>query len=213
MSKLIMKKRGRWLPVAAVFFTVCLEMAGFAPCAFSENKELGVVKGCVKAKKAKYLRDTVVYIESVPQTFEPPKEHAVIDQKNMAFVPHVLPLVKGATVDFLNSDSIQHNVYSPDAVAGNMNLGTWLKGETRPFTFSKLGVASIRCNVHVDMLAYVLVLQNPYFARVGDDGNFTIANVPEGKHTVKVWNERYRAEDRKAEVTAGAAATVEFELK
>jgi hypothetical protein len=94
-----------------------------------------------------------------------------------------------------------------------MNLGTWLKGETRSFTFNKLGVASIRCNVHVDMLAYVLVLQNPHFARVNNDGSFSIANVPEGEYNVKLWNERLKAGDRQVEVKAGAPSTVEFELK
>lgn len=116
-------------------------------------------------------------------------------------------------IDFLNSDMVQHNVYSPDAVADNMNLGTWLKGETRPFTFNKLGIASIRCNVHADMLAYVLVLQNPYFARVDNEGKFSITNVPEGKYVIKVWNERFKSEDKQVEIKADATTTIEFDLK
>ncbi len=180
---------------------------------FAGENVSGAIQGTVKAKKAKYLKDAVAYIENVPNGFEPPTEHAVIDQKNMAFIPHLLILLKGTTVDFLNSDLVQHNVYSPDAVADNMNLGTWLKGETRPFTFNKLGAASIRCNVHVDMLAYVLVLQNPYFAMVKDDGSFSIANVPEGKYTVKLWSERLKAEDRQVEVKAGVPTAVVFELR
>lgn len=180
---------------------------------FAEEKGTGTIQGTVKAKKAKYLRDTLVYIENVAHSFEPPQEHAIMDQKNMAFIPHILPLLKGTTVDFLNSDMVQHNIYSPDAVADNVNLGTWLKGEVRPFTFNKLGVASLRCNVHVDMLAYVLVLQNPYFAKVNNDGSFSIMNMPEGKYTLKLWNERYKAEDRQAEVKANTATTVAFELK
>ncbi|HHT9138242.1 MAG TPA: beta-sandwich domain-containing protein [Candidatus Wunengus sp. YC60] len=188
-------------------------MASLALHAFAEEKGLGTIQGTVKAKKAKYIKDSIAYIENVTSTFEPQKEHAVMDQKNMAFIPHVLPLLKGTTVDFLNSDMVQHNIYSPDAVADNMNLGTWLKGEVRPFTFNKLGVASMRCNVHVDMLAYVLVLQNSYFARVNNDGSFSITNVPEGKYTLKLWNERYKAEDRQIEVKANAPAAVEFELK
>ena len=131
----------------------------------------------------------------------------------MTFIPHVLPLLRGTTVDFLNSDMVQHNVYSPDAVADNFNLGTWLKGETRPFTFNKLGIASIRCNVHVDMLAYVLVLQNPYFARVDNEGKFSIANVPLGKYTVKLWSERLKADDQQVNVIVGPPARVEFILK
>ncbi|GAB63458.1 MAG: hypothetical protein DWB56_01380 [Candidatus Jettenia sp.] len=173
----------------------------------------GVINGTITAKKPKYLKDAIVYIENVPNTFEPPTEHAVMDQKNMAFIPHVLPIVKGTTVDFLNSDSVQHNVYSPDVVADNMNLGTWLKGEVRSFTFHKSGIASIRCNVHVDMLAYILVLQNPYFARVSNDGSFSITDVPPGEYTVKLWSERGKSEDQQIKVISGPPAKAEFTVK
>ena len=199
--------------LSILFFAVFFVTTSTAIRVFAEEKGLGTINGTVKAKKAKYLRDTLVYIENVTISFEPPQEHAVMDQKNMAFIPHVLPLLKGTTVDFLNSDMVQHNVYSPDAVADNVNLGTWLKGEVRPFTFNKLGVASMRCNVHVDMLAYVLVLQNPYFAKVNNDGSFSITNMPEGKYTLKLWNERYKAGDRQVEVKANTTSTIEFELK
>ncbi len=194
---------------ASCFITINSSFHAF----FAEEKDLGAINGTVKAKKAKYLKDSIVYIENVPDTFEPPKEHLVMDQKNMTFIPHVLPILKGTTVDFLNSDLVQHNVYSPDAVADNFNLGTWLKGEIRSFTFNKLGVASIRCNVHVDMLAYVLVLQNPYYARVDNDGRFSIENVPAGKYTVKLWSERLKADDQPVTVIAGPPARVEFILK
>src|SRR3989304_5762426 len=186
-----------------LFFAIFLVTACTAHHAFAEEKGLGRIQGTVKAKKAKYLRNTLVYIENVTNTFDPPKEHAVMDQKNMTFIPHVLPLIKGTTVDFLNSDMVQDNV----------NLGTWLKGEVRSFTFNKLGIASMLCNVHVDMLAYVLVLQNPYFARVNNDGSFSITNLPEGKYIVKLWNERYKAENRQVEVKANTTTTIEFELK
>jgi len=97
----------------------------------------------------------------------------------MTFIPHVLPILKGTTVDFLNSDEVRHNIYSPDDVADNVNLGTWFKGEARSFTFDKLGVATMKCNVHSDMLAYIIVLQNPYYAKVNRrDGSFSIQNVP-----------------------------------
>ena len=199
--------------LSILFFTIFLVTARTTHLTFAEEKGLGTINGTVKAKKAKYLRDTLVYIENVTNSFEPPQEHTVMDQKNMTFIPHILPLLKGTTVDFLNSDMVQHNIYSPDAVADNMNLGTWLKGEVRSFTFNKLGIASMRCNAHVDMLAYVLVLQNPYFARVNNDGSFSITNLPEEKYTVKLWHERYKAEDRQVEVKANVSATVEFELK
>lgn len=181
--------------------------------AHAESPVLCVIQGTVTAKKAKYLQNTVVYVESAPNVIEPPKDHVVMDQKNMTFVPHVLPVLKGTTVDFLNSDMVQHNIYSPDTIADYMNLGTWLKGETRPFTFNKLGVATLKCNVHVDMEAYILVLQNPYFAKVNNDGTFSISNVPEGIYIVKLWNERFKAEDQTATVSANHPASVTFSLK
>lgn len=210
----VAKKKWVYVKTLIVLFAAISFATGtFSFFAFAEEKALGTVNGAVKAKKPKYLKDSIVYIENVPNTFEPQKEHAVIDQKNITFIPHVLPLVKGTTVDFLNSDTVHHNVYSPDAVADNFNLGTWMKGETRPFTFNKLGVASIRCNVHVDMLAYVLVLQNPFFARVDTEGKFSITNVPEGRYVIKLWNERFKANDKQIEVKAGVPVAVEFELK
>lgn len=211
---MLMKNKWVYRKTLIVFFAaISVITANSIFSAFAGEKGPGIVNGTVKAKKAKYLKDTIVYIEHAPDAFEPPEEHAVIDQKNMTFIPHVLPLLKGTTVDFLNSDLVQHNVYSPDAVADNFNLGTWLKGETRPFTFNKSGVASIRCNVHVDMLAYVLVLQNPYFARVDNEGKFSITNVPDGKYIIKVWNERLKAPDQQVGIKADAPATVVFELK
>ncbi|MCF6154529.1 MAG: hypothetical protein E3K36_04600 [Candidatus Brocadia sp.] len=211
---MLMKNKWVYTKALTVFFAaVSFLTVNSTFHAFAGEKGQGIINGTVKAKKAKYLRDTIVYIEHVPDVFEPPQEHAVIDQKNMTFIPHVLPLLKGTTVDFLNSDLVQHNVYSPDAVADNFNLGTWLKGEIRPFTFNKLGVASIRCNVHVDMLAYVLVLQNPYFARVDKEGKFSITNVPEGEYILKVWNERFKAPDQQVGIKADAPVTVVFELK
>lgn len=211
--KFTREKRVSMKTLITLCFVTFLVISSCIFHAFAEEKGSAVIKGTVKAKKVKYLKDSIVYIENVPKAFEPQKEHVVIDQKNMAFIPHVLPLLRGTTVDFLNSDMVQHNVYSPDAVADNMNLGTWLKGETRPFTFNKLGIASIRCNVHADMLAYVLVLQNPYFARVDNEGKFSITNVPEGKYVIKVWNERFKAEDKQVEIKADATTTIEFDLK
>ena len=86
-----------------------------------------------------------------------------MDQKNLAFVPHVLPVVVGTTVDFLNSDQVLHNVFTPDKCAGKFNLGTWPKGETRSVKFDQTGCSPVMlCNVHPEMEGFVVVLQNPY---------------------------------------------------
>ncbi len=173
----------------------------------------GTVKGKVSVKVKKYQKDSVVYIERVEGNFPPPEEHAKMDQVELVFIPHVLVVLKGTTVDYHNSDDIAHNVFSPDDVADKMNLGTWLSGEVRPYTFNKLGAAAMLCNVHPEMEAFVVVLQNPYFAKTDEDGNYTIENVPPGEYTLKVWNKKYRGKDEKIKTKKGDTITVDFKLK
>lgn len=115
---------------------------------------------------------------------------AVLDQKGMVFVPHVLPVQVGTTVEFLNSDQVSHNVFTPDKCAGQFNLGTWGKGETRTYTFDEPCTAVMLCAIHPEMEAYVVAVPTPYFAVTAADGSFTIEGVPEGTHTVKVWHPR-----------------------
>lgn len=173
----------------------------------------GVIKGKVIARVPKYKKDSVVYIERVEGNYPPPEEHAKMDQVELVFIPHVLVVLKGTTVDYHNSDDIAHNVFSPDDVADKMNLGTWLRGEVRSYTFNKLGVAAMLCNVHPEMEAFVVVLQNPYFAKTDKDGNYIIENVPPGEYTLKVWNKKYKAKPKRVDIKEGDTITVDFKLK
>ncbi len=132
------------------------------------------------------------WLDQAPGQFPPPQKHALMDQKNLAFVPHVLPVVAGTTVDFLNSDAVLHNVFTPDKCAGKFNLGTWPKGEVRSMKFEKTGCSPVLlCNVHPEMEAFVVVLQNPYAGVTDKTGAYTIADVPEGKYTLKAWNRKF----------------------
>ncbi len=191
--------------VTVLFISVLIEGHSIAG-------DTGTITGKVIAKKAKFQEDCVVYIEKVEGSFPPPSEHVVMDQKEMTFIPHVLPILLGATVDYLNSDSIAHNVFSPDEVADKMNLGTWETGGIRPYTFTKLGSAVMLCNVHPEMEAYVVVLQNPYFFKTQKDGKFTISNVQPGEYVLKVWNSRMKADDAKVLVKAGETVNVDMQL-
>lgn len=173
----------------------------------------GVIKGKINIKAKKYKKDTVVYIERVKGNFPPHGENAIMDQKNLVFIPQVLVVLKGTTVDYLNSDDVRHNVFSPDAIADKMNLGTWPRGEVRPYTFNKLGDAVMLCNVHPEMEAFVVVLQNPYFAKSDKEGNYIIENVPPGEYTLKVWNKKYKAKDKKIKVKQDETITIDFKLK
>jgi hypothetical protein len=114
---------------------------------------------------------------------------------------------QGATVDFLNSDKVQHNVYWP-SISGNKklthNLGTWPQGERRSFKFDNPGVVTLLCNVHPEMAAYIVVSPTPYFAETGDDGTFKLANVPDGDYKVTAWHEGMKQQTK--DVKTGGTA-------
>ena len=122
-------------------------------------------------------------------------------------VPHVVVVLKGTPVDFLNSDSVGHNVYWP-SVGGNkklaFNLGTWPQGVKKTFTFNDLGAAPLLCNVHPEMSGYVVVVPTPYFAVTGKEGEFEIKDVPAGNYTLKTWSEEGKPTTQAVTVTSGA---------
>jgi len=153
----------------------------------------GEIKGKVTAQRMRSSENIAVYVDAIPgKTFTPPSKPAVEDQKNMAFVPHVLVVLKGTTVQFLNSDPVGHNVYWP-SISGNKklahNMGTWPQGQEKSFTFNDLGVAPLLCNVHPEMSGYVVIVPTPYFAVTNKDGEFEIKDVPAGSYTLKTWSE------------------------
>lgn len=171
----------------------------------------GDIHGKVSCKGVRDSGDAVVYVTAVPgKTFPAPKEHARVDQANLVFSPHVLPVLVGTTVDFLNSDAVLHNVFSPDACAEKFNLGTWPKGEIRSYQFKKDCVATLLCKVHPEMEGFVVAVPTPYFAVTKADGSYRIADVPDGAYTVKVWHPKLKA-TQKAVTVAGATAA-EFEI-
>jgi plastocyanin len=160
--------------------------------AFPALAQKGVVEGTVA--RAGGGANLVVFIAEAPGAFPASKEHVVMDQKKMTFVPHVLPVLVGSTVDFVNSDSVGHNVFSPDNEG--YNLGTWPKGDRRSYTYKKTGVYTQLCSIHPEMEAFILVLQNPYFATTKADGHFTIPNLPPGHYALKVWGEKLKKADK-----------------
>jgi len=174
------------------------------------------IKGKVSVQGIKSAENIAVYVDVIAdKKFNPPKDHVVIDQRKMAFIPHVVAVQQGTTVDFLNSDPVGHNVYWP-SVSGNKklshNLGTWPNGDKKPFQFNDLGTASLLCNVHPEMSGYVVVVPTPYFAVTDKDGNFEIKNVPAGKYTLKTWSEDGKPTTQAVDLS-GATATVDLTVK
>lgn len=119
---------------------------------------------------------------------QPPQDPVVLDQRNLRFTPHVLPVVRGTTVAFPNSDQIPHNVFSASE-ARMFNLGTYAVGETRTVTFNQAGVVELLCNVHPEMSAYILVLDTPYFTPTDKRGAVRIQNIIPGTYSLQFWCE------------------------
>jgi len=169
----------------------------------------GDIKGKVTAQGIKSPENIAVYIDAIPgKTFPAPTEHAVMDQRKLTFIPHVLVVLKGTAVDFLNSDAVGHNVFWPSINRDKKlahNLGTWPQGEKKSFTFNDLGVAPLLCNVHSEMSGYVVVVPTPYYAVTSKDGSYEIKNVPPGHYTVTTWSEEGKPTTATVDVAAGAA--------
>lgn len=171
----------------------------------------GEIHGKIACKGAPACKDAVVYVSAIPgKTFPAPEAHAKINQLNMTFVPRVLPVLVGTTVDFLNSDAVLHNVFTPDACADKFNLGTWPKGQSKSYTFKKECSATLLCKVHPEMEAFVVAVPTPYFTAARADGSYEIAGVPDGAATVRVWHPKLKAAAKP--VTVGASTEANFEL-
>ena len=170
--------------------------------------------GDIEGKVAGMKGRSVVYVDAIAgKTFPAPKEHPVMDQKGLVFAPHIMVVQQGTTVEFLNSDTVQHNVFwtaiGTDKKAGH-NLGTWPKGEKRSFTFDKAGVVPVLCNVHPEMAGYVIVSPTPYFAETDDSGSYKIKDVPDGTYTLTAWHEGAKNQSKPVNVAGGGK--VDFAL-
>jgi len=168
----------------------------------------GTIEGKVSPGKS------VVYVDAIAgKTFPAPSAKPVMDQKGLVFTPHVMVVQQGTTVEFLNSDTVQHNVFWP-SISGNKklghNLGTWPKGEKKSFKFDDPGVVSLLCNVHPEMAGYIVVSPTPYFAETDANGNFKIENVPDGKYNVVAWHEGTKTQTKPVDVAG--TGKVEFSL-
>lgn len=140
----------------------------------------------------------------------PPASHAEMRQQGERFVPHVLPVVRGTTVDFPNEDVVFHNVFSLSS-ARSFDLGRYPRGGSKSILFDRVGTVQVFCHIHSDMSAIVLVLPNPFFARPDSTGHFAL-DVPAGDYIVTGWHERIRPITRRLHVEPGRTQTVDFDI-
>jgi len=156
------------------------------------------------------LRHVVIYVKDAPKTAVAPMR-AEIRQRNENFVPRVVAVTVGSTVDFPNDDPIYHNVFSLSRTK-TFDLGRFPKGKSRGETFDKPGVVKVFCQIHSHMSATVLVFDHPWFAIPDEQGNFDLSGVPPGMHEITAWHERLGDTAMPLRVEPGRPVTVDFVL-
>jgi plastocyanin len=161
------------------------------------------------------LRRSVVYLESAPSLAFPDIEpqRATLDQRNETFVPRVLAITVGTTVDFPNSDRVYHNVFSLSGPR-RFDLGRYAAGRSRSERFDRPGIVRVFCEIHSHMSAFILVFNHRFFSVTGPDGRYQIARVPPGRYTLVAWNEGSIRESRPIVVGEdGGAVEADFLLR
>ncbi len=154
----------------------------------------------IRTDGPKHERDVVVALTPVGR--EAPNAaaaaHAAMDQSGLVFVPHVLAIQRGTTVTFLNSDREQHNVYFLDDRTGEtLDIGTWGPGVSVDHTFAEAGTVITLCKLHLEMAAFIVVVDTPHFVRVALDGDppassFVLDGVPPGRYELSVWHKKLK---------------------
>lgn len=166
----------------------------------------GTIEGRVRGTNPS---NTVIWVDDIEGSFPAPQRLAVMEQKALRFVPHVLPVQAGATVEFPNHDPLFHNVFSISE-SKRFNLGLYANGVTRRLIFDKPGVVELLCNVHLEMSGYIVVVKNPFFASPDVNGTYRISDVPAGRHRLRYWREDAGAAERSVDVPSTSSVTVDF---
>jgi plastocyanin len=164
------------------------------------------------------MREFVVYIEGPVGTNATAPDKPVqvqtsrkINQKGAMFVPHVLPVMVGTTVEWPNNDEIFHNVFSISDTKP-FDLGLYKYPEVKRVTFDKPGRVDAFCSIHKTMNCVILVLENPHFAATDERGRYSIPNVPPGTYKVKAWHERLPSQVKEVVVPQNGDVPTDFTL-
>jgi len=178
-----------------------------------------VWQAAVRSQGAKHDLDVVVYLEPAGAAELPPAEgKATMDQEGLVFLPHVLAVQKGTTVTFLNSDPDDHNVYFLNERTGDtLDIGTWGPGVSVDHTFVEAGPVITLCKLHLEMAAWVVVVDGPWFTTVRLDpetaaASFEIRQVPAGEYRLHAWHKKLRQKGGAAAVTVAPGAPAAAEV-
>jgi plastocyanin len=182
------------------------------------------ITGTIKVKGLRSPGNILIYIVKAPSVhMDLSKAKFIMNQQNLTFIPHILPVPVGATVHFPNNDKVNHNIFSLSRT-NKFNLGSYKPGESKTVRFDKPGIVELRCDVHAEMAAYIMVLKNPYFAITDDQGRFEIPNskyleqngiqgikdLPPGKYVLKIWHEKLKTQKQIVTIPENGAVSIEI---
>ncbi|HYG64929.1 MAG TPA: hypothetical protein VEL74_20270 [Thermoanaerobaculia bacterium] len=167
-----------------------LSLAGAARADEIRGRVELLAKGGKGPARGSDVRDVVVYFEPAsPQAVKPAAQAFEVVTKDKEFQPRVLAIPRGSRVRFPNQDPILHNVFSVSGV-NRFDLGLYRRGAGKEKRFDEAGIVRVFCNVHHDMVAYILVLDTPFSASPAADGTFVLTGVPRGPGRLTVWHEQ-----------------------
>ena len=169
--------------------------------------------GDLVVSSRKGLKNAVVWLDNPPADRATPAPGAKvsIDQQGCVFVPRVVVVQAGGTVDFLNSDRLLHNIHATPKLNVSFNR-TQPKDRTIPVTFAKPEIVRINCDLHSWMIAWVVVAAHPLYAVTDADGQFAFDNLPPGRYKISVWHERLGMKHLDIAVDAKQPARISVEM-
>jgi plastocyanin len=158
-----------------------------------------------------YCDSILIYVEDVPGEWSGAGEVAILDQVNKEYVPHVMAVLIGTTVRLQNSDPELHNVHSYFNKNSVFSISLPFQGQTVDTNaLTEPGRYVMLCDLHTEMSAYIVVLDNPYFTKPDSNGFYEIQDLPPGKYTLVKYDPEEKERVDKEVVLRGASAQVDF---
>jgi plastocyanin len=156
-------------------------------------------------------RNVIVYVQGLKPSAPPAPMRERISQRDEQFLPQVIAITVGSTVDFPNDDPFFHNVFSLSK-AKTFDLGRYPSGTSRAELFDKPGVVKVFCHLHSHMTALIMVFDHPWFTIPAENGTFTLPPAPARDLTVVAWHERIGERRERARLAPGGTVKMSFTL-